>query len=189
VSQLVGNLAIRDGEADYERVIRRWAERVPREDITVLPFRPRQGLHQLERSFCRVAGITWDEEFRVEEIQNASLSRDCLAWLESRKDMPRYGQADFFRIIEALEQYSREWPDPPDYQWLLPSGIRKNILEAFRESNRRVLEEFAHVDPDLFFDLPTNVEEDPWEPYPGLSGEAEDRIQAYLERRGIGGAG
>jgi len=170
---------------DYYRMIAPWAKLIPKENIKIISF-PRDIKEEgIEKSFCNITGIPWDDAYvNVGESKNISLNRDAIEWFINTKDKFKVNGVKYNEIVAALEEYTCEHPIDPAYKFFNSPLKRKELFESHQEGNLRIVEEFLSAGAENLFE-----EEDfnrtVWKEYPGLSKKKSDEITDYLHERNL----
>jgi len=171
---------LRKSTRDYAGFLDAWADAFGRENITVVPFEKRHFPDGLERYFVELAGMKWDSAFAVSGMKNTRLNRDCMAFLSGYQEDNRIRNHKFHRIVDLLEEYSKEHPDPEQWRHVLSPAERLSILDDARPYNSRVAREYLGRSEGQLFGDPEPRLNDPWEPYPGLDRARHREILEFL---------
>ena len=168
----------------YER-LSHWADIFGKENIQVFPFETQQIDGDLVRFFIKHLGITWYNGFEMPPSLNIKLNRACTEYIMHHPAKDRKEDQKFHRLLDCLEKYSAENPDPEEYRFVSTPEQRVKILEKYRSSNEMVAKEFLNrPDCRLFYDPEPNLD-DNWKPYPGLSSGENGKIDAFVRSHGI----
>jgi glycosyltransferase involved in cell wall biosynthesis len=180
---LASFMRVQRRKLDYEALVDGWARAFGDAAITVIPFESASFPLGLERGFLEAIGVPWSSPF-VTERRNEALSRDALEFLRGadllRSRLPR---ERFHRLVDALVDYSKRYPDAKPMRSLSSPAERAALMAEVDPGNRRVAQRFLAGRETLFSD-PVDLAE-PWLPYPGLSAEAQARIVAHLREQGF----
>lgn len=181
----VFNKLIQRKQTKYYSVLKGWAEVFGSENILIAPFEKRNFPDGLQKHFLNLIGVPWSNEFEMVGNKNRRLNRDCVAFAFESPYTNRTHNPKFHDMIEKLETYSAEHPDPPEYKYVLKPEMRLQIIDACRDENARVAREIMGEESGTLFNAPEPSLSDPWEPYPGLSEEKRDAIRQYLREYGV----
>jgi len=155
---------------DHDAVIRPWADMFGRENIIIRPYEKRQMNGDIIQDFCSVIGLAMDTTFVLsQERYNQSLSVDHIEFLRlcNRHFKNDYGMQEYL-----YREFTNSRLNLQENRWhLLAPSIRREILERYEPSNRRIaLEYLGRTDGRLFY-APWPEPDEPWEKYNGLTAE------------------
>jgi glycosyltransferase involved in cell wall biosynthesis len=169
---------------NYTALLASWASHFGPGNIQVVPFETRCFAHGLERKFLDLLGIKWHAEFLTEK-KNTGLNRDCIEYLASSDLKDRLDKAGYQNVLDRLEEYSAEHPDPANRRHVYSPAVRKRLCEEHTPGNAQIARDYLGRDDGVLFENPLPDPDEPWEPYPGLLTEAKRDIESFLIGKGV----
>jgi len=177
---------------DYFRTLECWASGFGRENIKV---------RILDKNRVKNSGVVEDflDAAEIEQsvlpdrksavaVRNRSFPRDFLEIKRVLNQIPKRKYEERV-IVEYLKTLSREQSDENEKRWpLIDSETRKNIMDRFRVSNKRVACEYLQLGNQDLFGESLDMDE-PESSYPGMDIEKALSILLRLDRyqRGMEG--
>ena len=166
---------------DYEARLNLWSEVFQRNKIIVLPFEKGNRNLAVEKVFSSALGIPQGPQFEPAEVQNESLSRDCIEYYSRFEERPRIGLYHE-KLKVALGRYSKLNPGEREFRYFFSPSARLKIYESCFEQNVRLGKKYIgnHTE-SLFLAAPPDIK-DAWAVYPGLSVASAVKISEFLLR-------
>lgn len=169
-------------ESDYLEYIERWGEHLGDERIRVVLLDRRLGSAPIQQRFLSACDIAWSNAYSMNKDENTKLTQECLHFLLNSPEKDRINPFHA-RVDEALEEYSRMHPEPPEYRWLLSPEQRRGILERSHDRNALLARRFLRdQEARLFLDMDVDANA-PWEKYPGLTAKKAVEIGYFVLRK------
>lgn len=164
---------------DFQRLVGRWAEVFGREHIHLGTFEMTKERQSVGQSMLEMLGIEFEPACESTDAANTSLNRDCLAFLSAMGTKRRIGYRNWV-YANILRDYSAKHPDPPEWKRVWPAAERRALIERFADSNARVARDYCGREDGILFHGNLPSDDEPWEPYPGLTATKAVEIAEFL---------
>ncbi len=164
---------------DYYEWLGHWAEVFGNEHIRVAVFEKGAVPQSVERTFLEVLNIEFQPEYEVSDASNTELSRDCLSFLGAMTAKRRISHRSWI-YAGILSNYTRQHPDPQEWNRVWPPSQRRAVAEGFADSNARVAREYCGREDGILFHENLPSDDEPWEEYPGLTATKAVEIAEFL---------
>ncbi|RPI36861.1 MAG: hypothetical protein EHM53_11755, partial [Methanoregulaceae archaeon] len=155
---------------DHDTVIRPWAAMFGRENIVIRVYEKGQMKGDIIQDFSAAIGLAPDTRFVAPAVRyNRTFSPDHIEFMRQCKIQ---NKDDYWMHAFLYKEFrdSRLSGQTKQGHVLSPS-MRREILEQYEESNRRVAQDYLGRGGSPFYD-PWPDPDEAWEPYRGLTPEA-----------------
>jgi hypothetical protein len=165
-SFIVYELMVNALHYDYLQTLRRWADHLGKDAITVRPYERSQNTPDLLSDFLATVQVADSQEFIRPENVNVSLGPHSVAAIQAvrRTSIPNPIKD---RIVGKLIQIGSKQGQPKG-QYLSPR-MRIAVVGRFAQSYRAIATEFMGRATGRLFDEPVPRPTDPWIKVPELS--------------------
>jgi len=148
-------------------------------NLIVIPFEPEQNQPDLITDFCkRVFSLDPAGKVKTGYRANERLNRHALEFVRRFRPSEPMATAKNSYFLSVLSDWSRGQSDDPEYRYLLPPDLRKQILNECSDMNRAIARKYMGRDDGVLFqNVTVNTN---WKNYRMIPEEVLFDIVGYL---------